>query len=309
VFEGPPESFIPAPPPEEPGGIAGIGRYVQKHFKTLENDIVTGEEGEITVKARLEKDGEVYEITYDLQNAVFEDSVFKVAFLAEALSSGSVFEDTLIWSIEEDGAGILLAMDDDYQAVWEQYFDVFDRYGARLTFFVTGKYDSFCSKALSRGHDIGYHTLNHLNLLKVSRKVFAEETLAALDGFREAKIPLKAFAYPYGLWEPWMHKELFKTFEVIRGFGTTYRLYDGDAIKNGYISSKSIDNILYKEDDAFKIAAAVMLRTAKFLGRILPLTTHTIADDAAWGIKPDRLAYILQSAADLKLKFYRYGDF
>ncbi|MDR1374851.1 MAG: polysaccharide deacetylase, partial [Treponema sp.] len=91
--------------------------------------------------------------------------------------------------------------------------------------------------------------------------------------------------------------------------GTTYRIYRGDAVKNGYVSSKSIDNIIYKEDDVFEAAVTMMLRTAKFLGRILPLTTHTIMDDAAWGIKPDRLEYLLQSAADLKLTFYRYGDF
>jgi peptidoglycan/xylan/chitin deacetylase (PgdA/CDA1 family) len=300
------ESPVLTPPPEQ---VSWITRYIQNNFKTIDNYFILGEASEIIVKARLRENGEDYEITYDLQNAVSEGSVFKVAFLAEEIQSGSTRQDTLLWTIEEDEAGILLAMDDDYQEVWERYFDLFDRYQAKLTFFVTGEYGPFCSKALSRGHDIGYHTFNHLNLLKVSRKIFFEETLAALDGFREAEIPLKAFAYPYGLWEPWMHGELFKSFTVIRGFGTTYRIYNREAIKNGYISSKSIDNIIYKEDAAFNAAVTMMLRTAKFLGRILPLTTHTIADDAAWGIRPDRLEYLLQSAADLKLTFYRYGDF
>jgi peptidoglycan/xylan/chitin deacetylase (PgdA/CDA1 family) len=275
----------------------------------MNNYFIIGEDSGIIVKARLQEDGDEYEITYDLQNAVPEGSVLKVDFSVEDLQSGGSRKDTLLWTIEEDGAGILLAMDDDFQVVWEQYFDLFDRYQAKLTFFVTGEYGPFCSSALSRGHDIGYHTLNHLNLVKVSRRVFFEETLAALDGFRNAEVPLNAFAYPYGLWEPWMHEELFKSFAIIRGFGTTFRIYNGDAIKNSYISSKSIDNTIYKKDDEFKTAITMMLRTAKFLGGILPLTTHTIADDAAWGIKPDRLEYILQSAADLKLKFYRYSDF
>jgi peptidoglycan/xylan/chitin deacetylase (PgdA/CDA1 family) len=286
-----------------------VTRNIQGRFKTMDNYFILGEASEIIVKARLREDGEDYEITYDLQNAAAEGSALRVDFSAEEIRSGSVRRDTLLWTLEEDGAGILLSMDDDYQDVWEQYFDLFDRYQAKLTFFVTGEYGPFCGKALSRGHDIGYHTLNHLNLLKVSRKVFFEETLAALEGFRKAEIPLRAFAYPYGLWEPWMNEELFKSFAVIRGFGVTYRIYSGDAITDSYISSKSIDNIIYKEDGAFKAAVTMMLRTAKFLGRILPLTTHTIADDAAWGIKPERLEYILQSAADLKLKFYRYSDF
>jgi peptidoglycan/xylan/chitin deacetylase (PgdA/CDA1 family) len=301
-----PERPVPAP---SPGRMDQITLKVQKNFKTIDNYFIPGETSEIVVKARLREGDEDYEITYDLQNAVSKDSVFRVDFLIKEIQSGAIRRDTLLWTIEEDDAGILLAMDDDYQDVWEQYFDLFDRYQAKLTFFVTGEYGPFCSKALNRGHDIGYHTLNHLNLLKVSRKVFFEETLAGLDGFRKAEIPLKAFAYPYGLWEPWMHKELFKSFTVIRGFGTICRIYNRNAIKNSYISSKSIDNIIYKEDDTFKAAVTMMLRTAKFLGRILPLTTHTIADDTAWGIRPDRLEYLLQSAANLKLTFYRYSDF
>jgi hypothetical protein len=44
-------------------------------------------------------------------------------------------------------------------------------------------------------------------------------------------------------------------------------------------------------------------------GGILPLTTHTIAAEAAWGISPERLEYLLKTTAELGLQFYRYGDF
>ena len=52
-----------------------------------------------------------------------------------------------------------------------------------------------------------------------------------------------------------------------------------------------------------------MLGAIKSHGGILPLTTHTIAAEAVWGISPDRLEYLLKTAVELGLKFYRYSDF
>ena len=205
-------------------------------------------------------------------------------------------------------AGILLAFDDAYLEAWERSFGLFDKYGARVTFFVQGKPLSFCKKALGRGHDIGYHTIHHLNLPKVTRAEFDEETTADLADFRRAGVPLASFAYPFGLSEPWMDNVLARSFKVLRGYGVTFRIYKNDAVK-GYITSKAIDNALYKNDGEFRAIVTLMLRTVKFTGGILPLATHDIADAAAWGIKPARLEYLLKTAQELGLKFYVYGDF
>jgi peptidoglycan/xylan/chitin deacetylase (PgdA/CDA1 family) len=214
-------------------------------------------------------------------------------------------------SIEEPvaDAGLLLAFDDDYTEVWEKHFDLLDRYGAKVTFFVQGDYSPFCAAAENRGHEIGYHTKNHLNLLKVSKQVFFEETTGGVESFRQHGLPLKAFAYPYGFSERWMDELLWESFSILRGFGVTFRVYNADAIKAGYISSKSIDNNQYKNDAEFEGDISAMLRAIKSDGGILPLTTHTIAADAAWGISPARLEYLLKTAAELGVKFYRYSDF
>jgi hypothetical protein len=106
-----------------------------------------------------------------------------------------------------------------------------------------------------------------------------------------------------------MHQALAPSYDLLRGFGVTYRLYNVDTIRAGYISSKSIDTILYKTDAAFEADVVIMLRTAKFVRGILPLTTHTIAADADWGISPGRLEYLLKTARELRLPFFRYSDF
>ena len=229
----------------------------------------------------------------------------------KSTGTGEPIQDKLYWKPQKDDTGILLAFDDDYTEVWEQSFDLFDQYDARVTFFVQGVYSPFCTEAMERGHDIGYHSLNHLNLLKISREKFYEETLSAVEDFRNAGVPLGSFAYPFGLSEPWMHEELLGVFKILRGYGVTFRLYDSAQIREGYSSSRALDNILFKQDEEFEAAVDLMLRAVKFMGggMILPLTTHNISDTAGWGIKPHRLRYLLQTANNLRLKFYRYSDF
>ncbi|MDR3124135.1 MAG: polysaccharide deacetylase family protein [Treponema sp.] len=206
-------------------------------------------------------------------------------------------------------AGLLLAFDDKFTEAWESYFDLFDRYAARVTFFITGGYDPFCADAEERGHEIGYHTRRHLNLLKVSPEVFFEETGGGAEALRRQGLRLKSFAYPYGYSEPWMDETLGEHFSVLRGFGVTTRIYNVDTIRAKIVVSKSIDNIRYKSDAEFEKDIADMLGAIASGGGILPLTTHTIAADADWGISPARLEYLLKTAVELGLRFYRYGDF
>jgi hypothetical protein len=251
-----------------------------------------------------------FEAVYDMEKAVFlEDGRLAVPFSVEGDPGG--LRHILLWTPAKDDAGLLLSFDDDYQSDWEENFDLFDRYGAGVTFFLTGEFTPFCLRARDRGHDIGYHTARHLNLRTVTMPVFLEETLGALDVYRRAGIPLSSFAYPFGFSEPWMREVLAGSFAIQRGFGANFRVYHREAIKEGYLVSVSIDNILYESDEDFESALGTMLRTVKFLGgdSVLPLTTHAISGDALWGIKPGRLEYLLESGRKLGLTFYRYCDF
>jgi peptidoglycan/xylan/chitin deacetylase (PgdA/CDA1 family) len=289
------------------------GKDIQKYFVL--------EEGQIIVKADLQNEEGDYVVIYDLEGAeALTGSAFRVPFLLYKNYENEdelepVIEDALVWRPGPGSSGLLLAMDDDYMETWEQYFDLFDKYGARLTFFIQGAYDPliigpFSTKALNRGHDVGFHSLNHLDLRRVSMEVFTAETIEAADAFRQSGVPLSSFAYPYGFSEPWMHEILWESFWVLRGYGTTFRIYTQEQVRAGYIISRAIDNTVISGDENFDRLIRVMLRTVTFLDddRILPLTTHDISD-AHWAISQRRLEFLLKTTTDLGLRFYRYSDF
>jgi hypothetical protein len=319
---------------------------LRKYFR-LEDELTPDSPGKtgILVLGEIREGDEEFDVRYDLSEAPNGRNQMRIGFTMHDKNAELLLKDEFVWNIpgESDDAaenptGLLLAFDDDYREAWESAFDLFDRYRARVTFFVQGDYSPFCKSALERGHDIGYHTAHHLNLLNVSRGEFYLETLAGVENFRREGVPLRSFAYPFGFSAPWMREALKDSFPIQRGFGVTFRVYgrdsfgtnsadqdspdknsldtnsldqgssDQDSSNSGYLISRSIDNILFKKDEDFEAMIDAMLRTVKFTGGILPLTTHDISG-ADWGITGERLEYVLKSARDLRLRFYRYSDF
>jgi len=285
---------------------------IRRNGKDIDKYFILDREGRIAVKADLRDDNGDFELIYDLENAKeIGNSTYEVGFSCRDKESGMILEDVLVWNPLNTNAGLLLSFDDDYTDSWERYFDLFDKYNAKVTFFVNGKPDPFCAKALGRGHDVGYHSLNHMDLRKMSRKEFNMETVEPVLSFREAGIPVSSFAYPYGFSEPWMHDVLLRSFGALRGYGVTFRLYSESEIRRGYISSRAIDNTVIPDDKDFYRLVNIMLRTVTFIDKnlVLPLTTHDISATAPWGISPRRLEFLLKTANDLGLVFYRYSDF
>ena len=307
-----PTAIPPLQPPQILTPNERILLRVQQNESDIEKYFILDEDGRIIVKAMVHDETEIFEVIYDLESAEdLMDSSYRVPFLMQAGKSGENLEDTLIWVPHAANAGLLLSFDDDYVDSWEQNFDLFDQYGARVTFFIQGEPNSFCISALSRGHDVGYHSLNHLDLTKVSGATFFKETFEPILRFKQDEIPLASFAFPFGFSEPWMHEILLQSFGILRGYGVTFRLYHDSEIRSAYIISQAIDNIVIPDEEDFDRKIRLMLRTVKFLGssRVLPLTTHEISDTAGWGISRRRLEFLLKTAADLGLTFYRYSDF
>jgi peptidoglycan/xylan/chitin deacetylase (PgdA/CDA1 family) len=315
TVKGPPVIFLPSTE-ELPLPIKQLFEHaierVKQNGKDIDKYFISDKEGRIIVKAGLRYENADFEIIYDLENAVNTGgSAYEVGFSCRDKESGILLKDTLVWNPLASEAGLLLSFDDDYTDSWERNFDLFDKYKARVTFFVQGRLNSFCARAISRGHDVGYHSLSHSDLRKMSRKDFNLETIESVNPFRESGFPLSSFAYPYGFYEPWMHDALLSSFGTIRGYGVTFRLYSESEIRRGYISSRAIDNTVIPSDDVFYRTVNLMFKTAKFLDKklVLPLTTHDISAKADWGISPRRLEYLLKTANELGLVFYRFNDF
>jgi len=284
---------------------------IRKYYILDKNGNITVK-GEFSETRQNQEESDFFEVIYDMNSiaAASATSGYTVPFALISYKADMVLYDSFLWKPQKDSAGLLLTFDDNYVETWKKNFDLLDSYNAKVTFFVQGEYSAFCQAALERGHDIGYHTKNHLDLRKVSREVFIREALAPVESFRKAGIPLYSFAYPYGFYNSWMHEELLKHYSVLRGYGVTFRLYDSTQIRNGFISSRALDNTLFVKDEDFMATVDIMLKTVKFIGGdlVLPLTTHDISNTAIWGIKPNRLEYLLQTANDLKLVFYTYRD-
>jgi len=233
--------------------------------------------------------------------------ILTISFVISCSSSG--VNGIIEKSNERDGTpGVLLSFDDYNPITWEKHFYLFDKYGAKVTFFVTGKsVTKFMLNAQESGHEIGYHTINHPNLTKVSKTVFFTQTISRKNAFKRGGIELTSFAYPYGSYSPWMNIELLKHYKIVRGFNG-FNIYSKDELKSGFINSASIDNYFFNTDIAFKQNIDKMIKLAKMTGMIICLTTHGISDNV-WGITPQRLEYVLEECKKNGLTFYRYKDF
>ena len=100
---------------------------------------------------------------------------------------------------------LLLSFDDRNLDDWTRALPIFDRYGAHVTFFVSGEIDGVTVKALknlkAHGHSIGLHGLRHANAdeaiaAKGAKKYFDEEIAPQFDRMRVAWIPVTSYAYP-----------------------------------------------------------------------------------------------------------------
>jgi peptidoglycan/xylan/chitin deacetylase (PgdA/CDA1 family) len=267
----------------------------------------------IAVKGEARIGGNEFRVSYYLINAVqISKEYFLIPFYMEDITNGVFCFDELFWSPAENEAGILLSFDDDYQHAWHQYFAMFDRYDAKVTFFVQGSLESiagFCIEALGRSHDLGFHSVNHYDLTKVSHDIFHAETIEAAKTFFKAGIPFSAFAFPFGFSQSWMRETLAPVFPLTRGYGTGTCFYNSEIIAGNYIVSKAIDNIVYPDDSVFENEINLILLAAKFTGfHVVPFTSHDISDTAQWGIKPGRLEFLLKAAQELKLRFYTYSS-
>ena len=116
------------------------------------------------------------------------------------LAVGIVLGGIKLYRIQDrNQCGILLAFDDYNADNWEGYFDLFDEYGVKATFFICANEPTdFCYDALERGHEIAFHTAGHQELTALSEEEVYQQAIDPIEVFRDGGIELSTFAYPKG---------------------------------------------------------------------------------------------------------------
>lgn len=204
---------------------------------------------------------------------------------------------------------ILLSFDDYNAPNWEQYFDLFDEYNVKVTFFVNAwEPTDFCYKAVERGHEIGCHTPGHIDMKTASREEFYEQAVKPIETFREKGIELTSFAYPYGNHEEWMNEELLQYYNTVRG-AWYYDVKSKEDIQNCFIDGYPIDNAYFQTDEQFRETITALLDEfcKEGPGAVTSMYSHAI-DGGDWCILPERLEFLFQEAQKRGIRFCTFNE-
>ena len=204
--------------------------------------------------------------------------------------------------------GILLAFDDYNAENWEDYFDLFDKYNVKVTFFVSiDAPTDFCFRAIERGHEIAYHTATHVNLTEISDDEIYFQAIEPIEVFREQGIELSTFAYPTGAYTEELNELLLQHYNVLRG-AWYYQLTGKHGMRHGFVESLSIDNIHFDSDEQFReLIDSVLEELSRNKGAVVGLYSHAISN-GEWCVFPERLEYIFQRAQEMGIQFYTYKE-
>jgi peptidoglycan/xylan/chitin deacetylase (PgdA/CDA1 family) len=94
-------------------------------------------------------------------------------------------------------------------ALTPKLLDLLDRYNAKATFFLIGRFVRECpelvKETVARGHEVGNHTELHPNLFRLNPTKVRVELRLCHDAIRGAiGNPPKWFRPPYGMRNPWV---------------------------------------------------------------------------------------------------------
>lgn len=205
--------------------------------------------------------------------------------------------------------GILLAFDDYNAESWERYFDFFDKYDVKVTFFVNASEPTdFCYKAIERGHEIAFHTINHVRLTEVSEEEVYAQAIAPIETFRQKGIELTTFAYPYGAYTEELNELLLQHYKVVRG-AYYYRLTGKDIMRHGFVEAYPIDNGYFDSQESYEKAITDILEELHDnKAGVACVYSHAIDPGGAWCVSEEKLEFLITKAKELGLEFYTFQE-
>lgn len=232
-----------------------------------------------------------------------------MCFMAIAVVAATVLGGIKIYRIHQmNQSGILLAFDDYCAEDWEEHFDLFSRYGAKVTFFVNlSEPTDFCYHARKEGHEIAFHTVGHVKLTEVSDEEVYAQAIAPLEVFREKGFDMTTFAYPYGARSDHLDEMLLEHYNIVRG-AFALELHGKHELRKGFVDSMSLDNVNFESQEAYEEKITAILNELKGgKGRVVSFYSHAIGD-GEWCVSDEKLEFLLEKAKEMGLQFYTFQE-
>jgi peptidoglycan-N-acetylglucosamine deacetylase len=216
-------------------------------------------------------------------------------------------------------AGVAFTFADDRIDNWYKYLPLLESAGVKATFYIS-KYNRFTpaqknklTTIQSHGHEIGYHTTNHYNLMDYVYKqrhtieemmrceIEAGLTMMNRDGYYPV-----TFAYPYGAHNGLFDKALARYFKSVRALNGSY-----DYAKS--IVSGPKNNVLYglgldKGSNNSNVVINNILTAAKNNNGCVVFVAHNINTGGNLSVTKDRLLSIISFVKNADMKFYKMAE-
>lgn len=217
-------------------------------------------------------------------------------------------------------SAILLSFDDCYLENWKKHLSFFTENNLKVTFFVYGNPDNIASfgKTIQDNKlELGYHTLNHKNLLDFcDEETLYKQAIEPVIALHKKYIYAESFAFPNGSWTDYQIDELLKWYKILRFYGSYFTLYKPKEIgEKRAIWSRAIDNNRWQNDEHFERQIFKELLIARITESVFPMTTHNIVDsfdeasDARYAITTARLSFLVLCLEKLNMKSSLYKDY
>ncbi|MEQ8925208.1 MAG: polysaccharide deacetylase family protein [Fulvivirga sp.] len=224
---------------------------------------------------------------------------------------------------EKNVPGICISFDDRYVEEWYDLRPMFEKYDARVTFFIT-QFDSLTTtevnmlqKLQSDGHEIGnhgaLHVLSEYYIKDNSYDTYLEnEIIANKDALNHYSFDATSFAYPYGA------KHWFTDFLI----SSHHSALRSDVPVNKEKDLTLMDEIYFDFDGSNEFYSvgfdynyeltetmiANALTRAKLNNEVLCLHGHGPAEQGDYHFSIETLEFILKEARRLKLEFFTYSE-
>jgi len=208
--------------------------------------------------------------------------------------------------------GVVLTFDDSYVESWNDFMPIFKQKGAVATFFchrwtssndITEQEAALLKTFENDGHEVGYHTKDHLGTKndkynvddtkeKKAQAYFDDQIIPGIDNMINRGFNPQSFSYPYISGQPVHNTLIKKTLPHIREFFAHVMLMDNDVQ-----GSKTLDEIKDLLDK---------LKEEKEIGVLLG---HWIAQalkpsNISHQVPEEKLKDVIDYAKQIGLKFY-----